>query len=51
MLYGEVFADDIDPACGIEGHPECTVGKLVYFWFNWNCLCLSVRACVCERYF
>ena len=28
MLYGEVFADDIDPACGEDpSQPACVTGK------------------------
>lgn len=26
MLYGEVFAGEIDPPCGVEGHPPCITG-------------------------
>lgn len=30
MLYGEVFADDIDPPCGEEPHQKpCPTGKLI----------------------
>lgn len=30
MLYGEVFADDIDPACGENpSQPACVTGKLL----------------------
>lgn len=28
MLYGEVFASEIDPPCGEEGHPPCITGNL-----------------------
>lgn len=38
MLYGEVFAGEIDPPCGVEGHPPCITGKgsiqpIIYFNF------------------
>lgn len=26
MLYGEVFADSIDPPCGEGDHPDCITG-------------------------
>ncbi|XP_049817373.1 transient receptor potential cation channel trpm isoform X2 [Aethina tumida] len=29
MLYGEVYADKIDPPCGEEGEPECQTGRWV----------------------
>jgi transient receptor potential cation channel subfamily M protein 3 len=29
MLYGEVFADDIDPPCGGTDEPECVTGHWV----------------------
>ncbi|XP_055320176.1 transient receptor potential cation channel trpm isoform X6 [Sitodiplosis mosellana] len=29
MLYGEVFAGEIDPPCGVEGHPPCITGHWV----------------------
>lgn len=32
MLYGEVFADDIDPPCGGEGQPPCTTGMLIFYF-------------------
>lgn len=30
MLYGEVFADDIDPPCGEDpSQPACVTGKIL----------------------
>lgn len=30
MLYGEVFADDINPPCGeVDGQPACVVGQWI----------------------
>jgi hypothetical protein len=32
MLYGEVFADDIDPPCGDDpGQGPCITGSLLFF--------------------
>lgn len=40
MLYGEVFADEIDPACGETGQPECITGECeastIYHFTPWN---------------
>lgn len=44
MLYGEVFADDIDPPCGEDpGQNPCVTGKrLVYicFFFKYDNMCV-----------
>lgn len=32
MLYGEVFAAEIDPPCGIEGSPPCITGTYYHHY-------------------
>lgn len=34
MLYGEVFADKIDPPCGGLDQPSCITGKLSFRMFR-----------------
>lgn len=49
MLYGEVFADDIDPPCGIPGKDPCKTGMMYerasfvefggnLLWFGFVCV-------------